>query len=130
MTAVFQQDESVAEETAAIGSWRANVRYTKDFLPKGYAPGAILIQTGEEEFIVAGQGVNLGFWTQAEGLPRTDLLSVEMGRFEKGLFVPELRLNGDETSAGYRARIPPDPGNLFLDPSKPRILRVRLYRHK
>lgn len=129
LAAVFQQDESVQEETVPVGTWNASAKFSKNGLPKGCKPAGILIQTGPEEFIVAGQGVDVGFWTRAEGPPRTDILSVEMGHFEKGAFVVELRLNGDESSAGYRARIPPNTSNAFLDPSKPRILRVRVYRH-
>jgi hypothetical protein len=52
-----------------------------------------------------------------------------MGHVEKGKFVCELKLNGDETAANNRARLPPNPHNLFLDPARPRILRVRVYRH-
>jgi len=131
MTAVFQQDPSAEkpEETVTVGEWNVLVKFAKAGLPKDGKPGALIIQTAAEEFIVAGQGVEVGFGARTPGPRQTDILSVEMGRIEKGAFVVELRLNGDETGANCRAKIPPNPSNLFLNPTKPRILRVRVYRH-
>ena len=131
LTAVFQQDAGLEkpEETVTVGEWNVLVKYAKAGLPKDGKPGALIIQTAAEEFIVAGQGVEVGFGARTPGPRQTDILSIDMGRVEKGVFVSELRLNGDETGANYRAKIPPNPSNLFLDPTKPRILRVRVYRH-
>ena len=112
-----------------VGEWTVLVKFLKEGLPKNGKAAALIIQTAAEEFIVAGQGVEVGFGARTPGPRQTNILSVEMGRFEKSSFVSELRLNGDETGANYRARIPPNPSNLFLDPAKPRILRVRVYRH-
>lgn len=131
MTAVYQQDpgKDPPEEVVALGAWNVLVKYTKDGLPRNGRSGAIILQTGDEEFVVAGQGVEVGFGARTPGPRQTHILSVEMGRFEKGRFVCELKLNGDETAANGRARIPAFASNLPLDPSKQRILRVRVYRH-
>ena len=131
MTAVFQQDagSEKPEASVTVGEWNVLVKFLKEGLPKNGKAAALIIQTAAEEFIVAGQGVEVGFGARTPGPRQTNILSVEMGRFEKSSFVSELRLNGDETGANYRARIPPNPSNLFLDPAKPRILRVRVYRH-
>lgn len=131
MTAVFQQDADAASpgEPVVVGDWNVLVKFVRDGVPKSGRSGGILIQTGNDEFIVVGQGIEIGFGARTPGPRQTNILSVEMGRFAEGRFVPELRLNGDETGANYRAKIPPNPSNAFLDPTRPRILRVRVYRH-
>lgn len=130
MTAVFQQDAGAEkpEETVAVGNWNVLVKFSKAGLTRDGKPGALIIQMAPEEFIVAGQGVEVGFGARTAGPRQTNILSVDMGRFEKGTFIPELRLNGDETGANYRAKLPPNPSNLSLDPNQPRILRIRVYR--
>jgi hypothetical protein len=131
MTAVFMQDGNVTEnkeETLQLGDWNVIVKYSDRGLPRNVKPGAIIIQNKNEEFFVLGQGVEVGFGARTAGLRHSGILSVELGHFQKGIFHPDLRLNGDETGANYRAKIPPNPSNTFLDPSKPRILRVRVYR--
>ena len=57
------------------------------------------------------------------------ILSVELGHFENGAWVGEMRLNGDETGANYRAKLPINEHNPYFEPSKPRVLKVRVYRH-
>lgn len=131
ITAAYQQDPSKdkPEEVLVLGDWNVLVKYVKDGLPRNGRSGALVLQSGPETFIVAGQGVEVGFGARTPGPRQTQILSVEMGRVEKGRFVCELRLNGDETGANYRAKIPAFASNLFLEPAKPRILRVRVYRH-
>lgn len=140
MVGVCDQEQSPAAPAAggqapqegqalSVGPWELKVRFLKDGLPPGDRSAGLVIQMGDEEFIVAGQGLEVGFGTKAAGPRYTDILSVETGRMEGGRFSPELRLNGDETAANWRARIPPNPANLALDPTRPRILRVRVYRH-
>jgi len=93
-------------------------------------PAALIIQSEEnaEEFYIIGQGFEIGFGSRVPGPRSMQILSIDMGRFEDGRFVPELRLNGDESGANWRARIPAFTNNTFLDPSKPRILRVQVHR--
>mgnify|MGYP000892642287 CR=1 FL=1 len=131
VTAAFQQDpaKDKAEEALVLGEWNVLVKYVKDGLPRSGRSGALILQTEKEEFLVAGLGAEIGFGARTPGPRQTGILSVEMGHVEKGKFVCELKLNGDETAANNRARLPPNPHNLFLDPARPRILRVRVYRH-
>lgn len=129
MTAVYRADGEKDEETAVVGDWNIIVKYTGAGVGHSGKPGAIIIQTAEEEFILIGQGVDIGFGSRVPGLRNTAILSVEMGRFENGVFHTELFLNGDETGANYRAKLPPNTSNQFLTPAKPRILRVKVYRH-
>jgi hypothetical protein len=134
MTAVFQQDKEIEprETIVPLGKWNLHVRYVENGLPTGAKPGAIIIQSAEEEFYVIGQGVEIGFKPQSSNGPQNvDILTSEMGRFENGVFVREIQLNGDEIRAHdtpfYRTRIPASAGNRLMEPSKPRILRVRIF---
>jgi beta-galactosidase GanA len=68
------------------------------------AHGALIIQTGKDEFIVAGSGVTLTFASEA----RVGMEQVIEGRFEDGVFVPGKWLNGDQTHQGRHLRLPPD----------------------
>ena len=133
MTAVFEQHmNTVREENVVLGNWNVMIKYySDDALARIVKPAALIIQSEEdaEEFYIIGQGFEIGFGSRVPGPRNTNILSVDMGRFEEGRFVEELRLNGDESGANWRARVPAFRTNTFLDPGKPRILRVRVYRH-
>ena len=128
--AELTQKQQVREETLILGDWNVIVKFNDAGLPRNAKPAAIIVQSEEnnEEFFVIGQGFEIGFGARTPGPRYTQILSVDMGRFNNGVFVPELRLNGDESGANWRTRVPAFQTNLFLDPSKPRILRVRVYR--
>lgn len=144
MTAVYEQEKRVPvptqdgspprppnrEEVVVLGDWNVVVKYIDDGLPRDAKPAALIIQSEEnnEEFYIIGQGFEIGFGSRISGPRNTGILSIDMGRFENGRFVPELRLNGDESGANWRAKVPSFRSNLFLDPGKPRLLRVRVYR--
>ena len=133
MTAVYQQNKE-KEDTQTIvplGQWNLNVRFFDNGLPQGVKPGAIIIQSAEDEFYVMGQGIEIGFKPQSTvGPQNVDILTSEIGRLENGIFVREVQLNGDEIRAHstsfYRTRLPVR----LLEPSKPRILRVRIYTYE
>ena len=136
MTALYWQDtqKESKDTTITLGNWNLRVRYTERGLPPNARPGAIIIQSAEDEFYIIGQGIEIGFRSkETKGPANTDVLTSEMGRFENGVFIKELQLNGDEIASHsttlYRTRIPINPSNTFLDPSKPRILKVRVYRY-
>ena len=137
MTAVFRQDREKEKRDTIVplGNWNLHVRYIETGLPQGVKPGAIIIQSAEDEFYIIGFGIEIGFKPQStRGPQNVDILTSEMGRFENGVFITEIQLNGDEIRAHdtpfYRARIPANARNLLLDPSKPRILRVRIFTYE
>jgi beta-galactosidase GanA len=72
--------------------------------------GGLIIQTGNNEFICAGRGFDL-FFTPMNDSIRIALDAVDEGIFENGVWVPERRLNGDETHAttydGTGLKFPP-----------------------
>lgn len=139
MTALYWQDskQEPKSDTISLGNWNIFYRYTEKGLPEGTRPGGIIIQSPDntDEFYVIGQGIELGFRTKDKTGPQNcDILVSEMGHFEDGVFVTDLRLNGDEIASHstnlYRTKIPINMNNAYLDPSKPRILRVSLYRYE
>lgn len=77
---------------------------------------AMVIQTGTDEFIIAGYGVKFGFEVMPEvAYSHLGLLSIDEGNFKGGRFNPTKRWNGDE----QKVSLPP---NQFT------MLRVKLYR--
>lgn len=83
--------------------------------------GGLIIQTGEDEFLVAGTGMYMYFGTNGAADPIAGIECVDEGRFVKGVFVPGRRLNGDETNQGR---------HLFVPTGKFTIHRIRLYRYR
>jgi len=81
------------------------------------AHGAILIQTGPDEFIAAGSGVTLTFATEKG---RVGIEQVIEGRYQDGQFVPGRWLNGDQTHQGRHLRLPPGEWS---------IQKLKLYRY-
>lgn len=130
LVGIYQEDGGKElDERLTVGQWTANVRGMKRGLSGNVRPYGLILQTGDEEFLVAGYGFQVNFGARTAGPRSTGILSVEMGHIEGETFVSDLRLNGDETGANHVAQIPPNTSNLHLDPSKPRLLRVRVYRY-
>jgi beta-galactosidase GanA len=82
--------------------------------------GGMIIQTGKNEFIVAGTGITLRF-SDPNGKDQIGIEQVVEGRFENRKFVEGRWLNGDEIHQGRQLQIPPD---------QTWILRLRLYRYR
>ena len=88
---------------------------------RGYA---ILIQTGPDEFWVAGANLNIRFASAIAATPMASLAAVQEGRFEKGAWVVGRHLAGDDTGMGGD-----DRASLRLT-ANPSILRVLLYSYR
>jgi hypothetical protein len=83
--------------------------------------GAIFVQTGDDEFYVAGSGIVVTFRNLSNPSLKVGILKVDEGRFENGKDWKEIRhLNGDQTHQGRHVRI-------FLDSYS--ILRFELYNY-
>jgi beta-galactosidase GanA len=83
--------------------------------------GGLIVQTGPDEFIVAGTGMIVYFGTSGISDPIGGIESVWEGQFVKGVWVPGRCLNGDETNQGRHLRVP--SGQFTLH-------RVRLYHYR
>jgi hypothetical protein len=86
--------------------------------------GGIIIQTGKQEYIVAGKDLDLFFIPKDPSL-RVAIDKVDEGIFKDGVWLPERRLNGDETHASTY-----DGTGVKLPYQKPSIQKVSLYRFK
>jgi hypothetical protein len=92
--------------------------------PRG---GAAIVALGDDEYLVAGNGVIVTFAPlpapapAPAGEPVAGLERVDEGRVDNGRFVATRRLNGDETHQGRQVRLP--MGAFGLQ-------RVKLYRYR
>jgi len=68
--------------------------------------GGIIIQTGENEFYIAGTGIIVTFKPLNDKLLNAGILQVEEGRFENNNWIITRHLNGDQTHQGRHLRIP------------------------
>jgi len=82
--------------------------------------GGLLIQLGDDEFLIVGQGVILTFAPDSPGKRNIGIESAWEGRYVDGRWVAGRLLNGDETHQGRHVRLPPGPVTMQ---------RVRLYRY-
>jgi hypothetical protein len=109
----YKQDS----EQVDLAGYRLEVSYRKETGSKGYG---LVIATGQDEFLVAGSGVNIHFAARTPGPRHTRILSVDEGRLKDGQWIPGRRMNGDEDAGGWRLQLPGGP---------PSIQQIKLYRH-
>jgi hypothetical protein len=86
--------------------------------------GGLIIQTGPNEFIVAGKALDIFFAPKDESL-HTGIIAVDDGTIEQGKWVSERRLNGDETHASTS-----DGTGLKLPGDRVSIQKISLYTYK
>ena len=100
-----------------------------DNSPPGYA---IIIQTGKDEFFVAGKNISLQFSLKDNKDKITGIEWAEEGDFNNEVWVPGRRMNGDEIMVSYSL------SNLFKEgksgnglrfTNKVSIQKVRLYQY-
>ena len=105
-----------------LGNYRFTVSFVDPWTPRDQQRtdehGGMILQTGPDEFLVAGTGITVTVATG--GTQRAGLELVEEGSFVDGRWVAGRRLNGDQTHQGRHVRLPPDALG---------IQRVRLYRY-
>ncbi len=129
MIGIYRQGREESPAPIPLGDYQIRIAY--EALPQRHRPvGGLVIQSGSQEFIVAGYGFGCQFLGNTTATQHTHIRSVESGRFDDaGQWVHELWLNGDETGANNVARIPPSTVNEYLGVDRPMILRVKLYQH-
>lgn len=106
-----------------LGSYRFIVTFVDPWTPKDKQTpanhGGLIIQTGKDEFIIAGAGLTVTF-ADPSGKAQVGIEQVVEGGFKDGLFLEGRWLNGDQTHQGRHLRLPP---------GKSGIQRLRLYRY-
>jgi beta-galactosidase GanA len=115
-----------APVSEAIGAYRFTVSFVDTQSAKSEQDasthGGMIIQTGAEDYLVAGQGLIVTFSPVGAGPPLAGIDNVWEGSFDtRGAWVPGRLLNGDQTHQGRHLRLA--PGHF-------QIQRVRLYRFR
>ena len=83
--------------------------------------GAVIISTGDNDFIIAGTGIVVTFSLNGTGNENAGILEAEEGTYVNGAWKPGRRMNGDQDHQGRHIRIPVGEWN---------IQKVSLYRYK
>lgn len=114
-----------APQTVTLGDYRLTAAFLDTWAPaagqKTATHGALAIQLGRDEYLVAGSGVTFTFAPATPGPPQAGLERVEEGRYVDGLWKRGRVLNGDQTHQGRFVRLPSGSWG---------IQRVRLYRYR
>lgn len=115
-----------APDTRVIGDYRFTIAYADiqrpAITPETAGYGGLIIQTGSEEYLVAGQGITVTFAPRGGDLPLAGIDRAEEGVFDADArWVAGRVLNGDQTHQGRHIR---------LAPGAWQIQKVRLYRYK
>jgi beta-galactosidase GanA len=104
-------DES--PQTFVLGGYRFTVNFVEPFTAKDQQTvannGGLIIQTGPDSFIVAGQGITVTF-EDADGKMTVGMEQVVEGKYVGGVWKPGRWLNGDEIHQGRHLRIPASSG--------------------
>lgn len=117
-------DEPVSE---TLGKYRFTVSFVDTQAPQSEqnlaGHGGLIIQTGPEDYLVAGQGMIVTFEPAgAAGATHAGIDSDWEGRFDAGgAWIAGRRLNGDQTHQGRHLR---------LAPGQFQIQRLRLYSYR
>jgi hypothetical protein len=115
-------DTILPEQEFELGDYRI-----KSYLAGGRRTGiagGLIIQTGKDDYIVAGKGLNM-FFEPKDSLMHIGIDAVDEGTFKDGKWVPERRLNGDETHASTWSGT-----GVKLSVNKVSIQKISLYSYK
>jgi beta-galactosidase GanA len=115
-------DTSHSTQDLDLGNYHIKAKLSWN---KGIAAAAgLIIQTGPDEFIIAGRSLDL-FFTPKDSTQRIGVLATDEGIFRDGQWIALRRLNGDETHAstwdGTGNKMPAD---------LPGIQRVSFYHYR
>jgi beta-galactosidase GanA len=115
----------VRPQTIDLGDYRFNIDFIDPWTPREQQHpeehGVLIIQTGPEDYIVAGKGAVLTFTPLGAGPPIAGIDTAWEEVVEDGRLVRRRLFNGDETHQGRHVRLPPDRFS---------IQQVRLYRYR
>ncbi len=102
----FMEDDATSPSTFVLGDYKFTPIYDRKKAPhiKGFG---MVIQTGKDDFIVAGNAFRLSYGSADKDKPTAQLLSVEEGTFVDGEWQKGRVLNGDE----FNIKFPPTAYN-------------------
>ncbi len=107
--------DGVVDETPqsfVLGSYRFTVSFIDPWTPKDKqdiaSNGGLIIQTGDDSFIVAGKGVVVTFEDAAPEKQAVGIEQIVEGSYVDGVWKPGRWLNGDESHQGRHLKINAD----------------------
>ncbi|WP_116812532.1 DUF5597 domain-containing protein [Steroidobacter cummioxidans] len=122
------EDQTVLDMpvTEDIGGYRFTVSFIDPWMPEAQQStathGGLIIQTGPEDYLIAGQGIVVTARPIGPGPPLAGIDQAWEGTFDsQGRWLPGRLLNGDQTHQGRHVRLA--PGNF-------QIQQVRFYRYR
>ena len=127
--ASFDGTADLAPQKFTLGDYTFDVHFkrpapistgAKTERPIPGAHGGLIIQTGKEEYWVAGTGMIITFGTHGQGKAIAGIDSIWEGHFVNGTWVAGRNLNGDDDNQGRYLTL---PAGRFT------IRRVRLYTY-
>ncbi len=125
LTAALLEGEAQRSARVSIGDYTATITRTGSASGARARIGAMFLQTSANEFLVIGSGdAQVTFSTDKPGPPIVGIESIDEEFYENGAWLPERRLNGDESSQGQSLKLH------STDLEQGRIYRVRLYRYR
>jgi hypothetical protein len=114
--------------TFTLGNYTLHVKHQYNWLsvPKDIDPvkvraGAIIINLGPDDYLVAGKGIVVNFTSSATTDSITGIGYIDEVKIENGKLIPILRLNGDQDHQGRHLWLPLDTYQ---------IQHIKLYRYK
>ena len=121
-------DTQMKKQEIVFGNYKLSVAhdYTLGWSPEASRnnwpmTGGIIIQEGENDFIVAGTGIVITFSVNGSTNLIAGILRADEGTYNKGKWKSNRRMNGDQDHQGRHIRIPTGEWN---------IQRVKLYQYK
>jgi hypothetical protein len=123
--AILMEGEAQRNARLPFGGYMVSVNRSRPVGSGGDARvGVLLIQTGPDEFLIAGAGGSIVTFNPAsDGLPIAGIASIDEEVLLDEKWVWQRRLNGDENGQGQVLKLNADEG------PKTAIYRVRLYRY-
>ena len=120
----FDGKADLADQGFTMAEERMTARFIDPWTPRDKQQpethGAIVLDLGGDEYLVAGRGVTITF-APADGNGASGIERIDEGDFVNGQWVPGRRLNGDESHQGRHLRLPPDGYS---------IQRIKLYHYR
>jgi hypothetical protein len=129
IASVVLEGEAQRAARVTLGDYTFTVTRPPNLTSDASAPAprasALFLQTGPNEYIVAGSGNSVvTFAASTPGLPTVGIESIDEEFFDGGQWILGRRLNGDENSQGQVLKLNAD------DSAQGRVYRLRLYRYR
>jgi hypothetical protein len=94
----------------------------------------LVFALGQDEFLVAGENIQVTFAPRTPGAPIAGIADAETGTFENGRWLPGRKMSGDDILLNYhlaqQAAQYQSGSGLRFGPDGPSLQRVTLYRYR